>query len=55
MIVLIGRALQLIGMVMLPAGLMIGLFGNNIRLEVQLLFIGGGAFLIGWLLARQKE
>lgn len=55
MIVLIGRALQLIGMVLLPAGLMIGLFRNNIALEVRLLFLGGAAFVIGWLLARKRE
>jgi hypothetical protein len=55
MIVLIGRALQLIGMVLLPAGLMIGLFRNNIAMEVRLLFIGGAAFVLGWLLSRRKE
>jgi hypothetical protein len=52
---LIGRALQLAGMVLLPTGLMIGLLRNNIALEVRLLFVGGALFLIGWLLARKTR
>lgn len=55
MTVLLGRFLQMMGMVLLPAGLMIGLFRNNIALEVRLLFIGGALFLIGWLIARKAE
>ena len=55
MTVLIGRALQLIGMVLLPFGLMVGLLRNNIALEVRLLFIGGALFLIGWLITRKRE
>ncbi|HET7711200.1 MAG TPA: hypothetical protein VFL80_04670 [Thermoanaerobaculia bacterium] len=54
MTVLIGRLFQLIGMILLPLGLMVGLVRNNIALEVRLLFIGGAFFLIGWLLARRK-
>ena len=55
MSVLLGRLLQLIGLLLLPLGLMIGLFQNNIALEVRLLFIGGILFTIGWLLARKTE
>ena len=55
MLVLLGRFLQMMGMVLLPAGLLIGLFRNNIQLEVRLLFIGGAMFLVGWLLARKQE
>ena len=52
---LFGRFFQLIGMIILPLGLMIGLFRNDIRLEVRLLFIGAAFFLIGWLMAKQKQ
>lgn len=55
MSVLFGRLLQLIGMILLPMGLMIGLFQNNVALEVRLLTIGGGFFLVGWLMARKRE
>ena len=55
MSVLVGRLLQLVGMLLLPLGLMIGLFQGNIALEVRLLFIGGALFVIGWLLARKPE
>ena len=53
--VLLGRFLQLAGLLLLPIGLMIGLFQNNIRLEVNLLFIGGFLFTAGWLLARKAS
>ncbi len=55
MTTLLGRALQLLGLVLLPTGLMIGLLRNNIALEVRLLFVGGALFVIGWLLARKTE
>lgn len=55
MTALLGRFLQMIGMLILPVGLMIGLFGDNVRLEVNLLFIGGAIFVIGWLLARRTD
>ena len=45
----------MMGMVLLPAGLMIGLFRNNVALEVRLLFIGGALFVLGWLLSRKNE
>ena len=55
MTALFGRFFQLIGMIILPLGLMIGLFRDDIRLEVRLLFIGGAFFVIGWLMAKQKQ
>ena len=55
MSVLIGRLLQLVGLIMLPYALMTGLFRDNIALEVRLLFAGGVIFLVGWLLARKDE
>jgi hypothetical protein len=54
MTALIGRVLQFAGMIILPIGLSIGLFGNNVALEVRLLLIGGVVFVIGWLMARRR-
>ena len=54
MTVLFGRFFQLIGMVLLPIGLMVGLFQNNVAVEVRLLFIGGAFFITGWMMARKK-
>jgi hypothetical protein len=54
MSVFFGRFFQLIGMIILPIGLLIGLLRDNVNLEVRLLFIGGAFFLIGWLMARKK-
>ena len=54
MSVLFGRFFQLIGMILLPIGLFIGMAQNNVVLEVRLLFIGGAFFLAGWLMARKK-
>lgn len=50
-----GRLFQLVGLILLPLGLMLGLFRNSIGLEVRLLLIGGGLFVAGWLMARQKS
>lgn len=54
MSILAGRFFQLIGMILLPIGLLVGLVQGNIALEVRLLFIGGAFFLVGWLMARKK-
>jgi len=51
---LFGRFFQLVGMIILPIGLMIGMVQDKVNLEVRLLFIGGAFFLIGWLMARKK-
>ena len=52
---LFGRLFQLIGMIILPLGLLIGLLRGNVRLEVQLLAIGGAFFVAGWLMSRKTE
>jgi hypothetical protein len=54
MSVLFGRFFQIVGMVLLPIGLSIGLFKDNLQLEVRLLFIGGAFFVVGWLMGRRK-
>jgi hypothetical protein len=51
---LFGRFFQLVGMIILPIGLLIGLLRDNVALEVRLLFVGGAFFLVGWLMARKK-
>ena len=51
---LFGRLFQLVGLIILPIGLCIGLFRDDVNLEVRLLFVGGAFFLIGWLMARKK-
>jgi len=50
---LLGRLFQLIGMIILPIGLLNGLLKDNVSMEVRLLFIGGAFFLIGWLMAKK--
>ena len=52
---LFGRLFQLIAMILLPIGLLVGVVQGNIALEVRLLFIGGAFFLAGWLMARRKS
>lgn len=54
MSVLIGRLLQLSGMILLPIGLMYGLVRDEIRTEVKLLAIGGFLYVLGWILARKR-
>jgi hypothetical protein len=54
MSVLFGRLFQIVGMVLLPIGLSIGLFKDNVQLETRLLFIGGAFFVVGWFMARRK-
>ena len=51
---LAGRFFQLVGMIILPIGLLMGLARDDVTLEVRLLFIGGAFFLVGWLMARKK-
>ena len=50
----IGRLLQIIGMIVLPIGLLYGLVRDEIRTEVQLLALGGFLYLLGWILARER-
>ena len=49
----IGRTLQYLALLILPFGLGAGLFGNNINLEVKLLWVGGAMFVIGWLMTKK--
>jgi hypothetical protein len=51
----LGRLFQLAGMVILPMGLMIGLFRDDVKMEVRLLFIGGALFVVGWLMSREQS
>ncbi len=51
----LGRLLQLFGMLLLPIGLGMGMFRNNIAIEVRLLAIGGALFVIGWLLTKKAQ
>ena len=51
---LFGRFFQLIGMILLPIGLMMGLLQDKVDLEVRLLCIGGAFFVTGWLMARKR-
>jgi hypothetical protein len=53
MSVLFGRFFQMVGLVILPIGLYLGLMKDNIALEVRLLFIGAAFFIAGWLMARK--
>lgn len=55
MAVLLGRLFQLIGMLILPIALLIGMVRGHIALEVRLLFIGAALFILGWLMARKAE
>ena len=54
MSVLFGRFFQLIGLILLPIGLVVGLLQSNVALEVRLLLIGGAVFVVGWLMARRR-
>jgi len=54
MTILLGRLFQIIGLIILPIGLSIGLFQDNAQLEVRLLFVGAGFFVVGWLMARKR-
>lgn len=52
---LVGRLLQVAGMIILPIGLMYGLARGDIATEVRLLAIGGFLFVLGWILARERR
>ena len=52
---LFGRLFQVIGMILLPLGLIYGLARNEIDVEVRLLFIGAGFFVAGWLMSKQRR
>ncbi|HTS02703.1 MAG TPA: hypothetical protein VMN04_09280 [Thermoanaerobaculia bacterium] len=48
----IGRALQLVGIVLVGAGLAVGLLRDDLRYEERMFFAGGVVFLAGWALVR---
>jgi hypothetical protein len=48
-----GRFFQVVGMSLLPIGFSIGMFRDDVRTEVRLLFIGVAFFVVGWLMARK--
>ena len=50
----LGRLLQLIALIILPIGLSYGLFRNDVRMEVKLLFVGAFVYLLGWILAKKS-
>lgn len=52
---LIGRLLQLAGMIVLPIGLSYGLLRDDIKTEVRLLAIGGFLFVLGWIVSRERK
>jgi hypothetical protein len=47
-----GRALQLVGIVLVGVGLGVGLFRDDLRTEERMFLAGGGVFFAGWLLVR---
>lgn len=51
----IGRALQLVGIVLVGVGLAVGLVRDDLRYEERMFFAGGGVFIAGWLLARPSR
>ena len=52
---LLGRLLQLSGMIILPIGLLYGLGKGDIQTEVKLLALGGFLYVLGWILSREKK
>ena len=53
MTALVGRLLQIFGMIILPVALLYGLAYDQVRTEVKLLAVGGALFVIGWLMAKK--
>ncbi len=51
---LFAKALQLIGMSILPIALYVGLVKDDFRQEVMLLAIGGALFFLGWTLGQKR-
>lgn len=51
---LLGRLLQIAGMIILPIGLSYGLVKGEIQTEVKLLALGGFLFVLGWIISRKR-
>jgi hypothetical protein len=54
MTAIVGRLLQIAGLIILPIGFSYGMFHDNVQMEVRLLFVGGVVFVVGWLLSRKR-
>ena len=52
---LAGRLCMLAGMIILPIGFSIGMFRDDSKTEVRLLFIGAALFFVGWLMAKSQR
>jgi hypothetical protein len=52
---LIGRLLQLVGLIVLPIGLSYGLLRDDIKTEVRLLAVGAFLYVLGWILSRERK
>jgi hypothetical protein len=48
----LGRAFELVGLVLVGFGLLVGLVRGDLRYEERMLFAGVPVFVVGWLLAR---
>lgn len=48
----LGRALQLVGIVLVGVGLAIGVVRDDLKYEERMFFAGAGVFAAGWLLVR---
>jgi hypothetical protein len=50
----LGRATQLLGLVVAGSALFVGVLGHDVRRELLLLSIGSGIFFAGYLLRRSR-
>ncbi len=56
MLYLIGRALEIIGLILVGTGLLFGLSQDGgFAVEMRLFFMGGAAFIFGYMLERGKR
>ena len=49
----LARALQLAGLLVVGYGFFVGLVEADIRRELLLTAVGGGVFLVGWLIQKR--
>ncbi len=52
---ILSRALQLIGLIEMGYGLFIGFYEGDIGREIRFATIGGAIFLAGWLLQKRLK
>jgi hypothetical protein len=48
----LGRAVQLLGLVLVGGGLVLGLVRGDLKAEERAFFAGAAVFFVGWLLVR---